>query len=107
MIEKLKTSSLARFFVIFIVGLLFAQILVAVRISTMGRNLAQLESKWAQLVWGSQRLEESIAYHTALATIASKSAELGFVKPTQIIYLSSGSDQALLGSGQSFKSFLP
>lgn len=107
MIEESRTSSLTRFFVIFIVGLLFAQILVAIRISTMGRNLAQLESKWTQLVWGNQRLEESIAHQTALVTIASKSAELDFVKPTQIIYPSPGSDQALLGSGQSFKSFLP
>ena len=81
-------------FGVVIIGLLIAQLIVAVKISSTGKVLTHLEEESNKLVIENRRLEEKVANYTALSTISSRSAELGLVKHTQIIYLTPNVPQA-------------
>ena len=94
----LSLDNLFWFLLIFVAGMILAQFVVGIRLSTVGVKLTLLEKEWRELVLENQKLREEIALHTSLSQISSLSAQFGLAKPGEIIYLTSRQTQANLSS---------
>lgn len=73
---------------IFVIGLAVAQIIIIAGLSGRGQDLAALQDEERQLVADNQRLRNEIGEIVSFSKVASASAELGFAKPGELLYLS-------------------
>ena len=72
--------------VVFVVLMFVVQIFVWMKVSTTGGDLSGLEEKVKQLELENRRIEQEISVFTSLAQISSRSAQLGFEQPTEVVY---------------------
>lgn len=75
------------FLVTLLVGLSLAQILVSLRLAGRGQDLAALEEEARSLSQENQRMRSQLSEAAALSKIASTAAELGFIKPEKLLFL--------------------
>jgi cell division protein FtsL len=81
--KKLKTYFVWLLLVIFVI----ANVYFTVEFATSGAEIAGLEKKEAELTEESNSLSEELLKTTSLNDIAQKAGEMGFAKPTRIVYL--------------------
>jgi hypothetical protein len=82
--------------IIFVVTSVF----IAIEASASGAEMRQLEEKEATLLREKSELEGLLVKGVSSTEIAQKSETLGFVKPTDLMYLNgdAGKDQALINT---------
>lgn len=87
--EKSRVSTLK----IYILGgvcavLAIVSIFLTIEVATSGVEVANLEKNEASLNEQQRLLEESLVKNLSNSALQSKSEDLGFVKPTNLVYVS-------------------
>lgn len=91
-------DNILAFLLIFVVGMILAQFVVGIKLSTVGANLTLLEKEWATLTQENQKLTEELALNTSLKKIASVAERSGLQRPQEILYLTTSHSQAHVSS---------
>lgn len=84
---KISLNALSVIVMLLVVALVIAQVVVAIKVSSFGKQLTAIEKEYAGIVQANQEIREEIAYNQSLLLVASKSLELGLARPNQILYL--------------------
>lgn len=65
-----------------------ATVFFAIEASTLGAKLAQLENEEANLIKERQEFSNQLVNSSSLSIMSEKAEELGFKKPSDVIYVS-------------------
>ena len=86
--------------IIAIVLFMVSSVYVAIEASATGAEMRSLEERQPMLESAKSELEATLVRGMSGAEMDSKSASLGFTKPTELIYLNgdAGKDQALINT---------
>jgi flagellar basal body-associated protein FliL len=87
--NKNKKQILLIFIVLLVCLLALGQLVVSHYLATMGEQLSLLEARANQLERENQILEEEIKAIGSLSKISLRAKELGFVKTTAVLHLTS------------------
>jgi hypothetical protein len=68
-------------------------ILLAIEVSTLGATLVNLEQEELKLVKENRELSNQLIQASSLKKVGEKSQDLGFIKPTKILYI--GKDEVV------------
>jgi len=82
-----KKSKLTFFVALLVLVLALVQLFISYRLATAGEIVSQLELKADQIKQKNVLLEEEISRQGSLAQISQKAQEQGFVKNSQVLYL--------------------
>lgn len=61
---------------------------LTIEVATSGARLAELERQAAELAGENQRLSGEIVRSSSLKDLGAKAEEMGFVKPSEVVYIS-------------------
>lgn len=64
-------------------------VLITIDTATSGMEIGKLQKDEAQLLEEKSRLEEALIKGESMASLSQKSAEMGFVKPQDTVYITS------------------
>jgi hypothetical protein len=90
--RKVKIEKKSKSFVlawIFVILFFFGTILTTIQTVTMGATLAGLEEENAKLVEENEKINEKLFQSTSLTKISKEAEDLGYIKPSSIIYINS------------------
>ena len=93
---KTKKSFKPTFIWILGISFLACFVYLTVETATSGAVLAGLETKEASLLQENSDLKDAVVNASSLNGIEKKSLELGFVKPSKILYINSTEEVAKL-----------
>jgi cell division protein FtsB len=88
--KKKITKLILPLFVAFII----ATVLLTIQTATSGARIANLETKEEELAKENRELNDRLIRMSSLTKISEEADELGFVKPSDIIYLTPAEDVA-------------
>ncbi|HJX58945.1 hypothetical protein A2V61_01260 [Candidatus Woesebacteria bacterium RBG_19FT_COMBO_47_8] len=94
----MKSKKSAKNIIFWVLGISFLAFFVflTVETATSGATLSYLEKQEQNLSRENSDLEDSIVKASSLNGFEKKSAELGFVKPSQILYINGKEEVAKL-----------
>ncbi len=78
------------------VSLLACFVFLTVETATSGAVLAKLESRESSLIQENSDLKDAVVKASSLNGVEKKSTEMGFVKPSKILYIGSQDEVARL-----------
>lgn len=78
-----------------VVSLALVQIFLSCRLATLGEKLRELEKRASQLEEENRIMVEKISEEGALSKISLRAEELGFVRTTSVLHLTSPLPMAL------------
>jgi hypothetical protein len=74
--------------ILFLGGLIVLTVFFAIKASSQGANLVDLEEESSRLVQENQELKDKIVKSTSLSQIAKQAENMGMVKPENYVYMS-------------------
>ncbi len=100
-VNKTKVNFNLRRFKVYVLGavcgsLTIACIFMTIETSTNGAEIAGLQNKEAQLMARQQDLQENLVQALSVNKLAEQSAQLGFIKATNLVYVTDAAPVAKL-----------
>lgn len=98
MIRKKETSKkkkLTKLIIPLGIAFIVVTVYLTIQTATAGAKIANLEQKQEELAKENRELSDKLIRTSSLTKISEKADELGFVKPSDIIYLTPAEDVAL------------
>ena len=89
-----KVSKKLYFYVSVVAFVVFVTVVLAVQSATVGSELAYFEKQEKELVSKNAVLTDKLLRSQSLESFSTKAEELGFEKPTSIVYISGDTEIA-------------
>jgi len=93
--ETKKKRKFTKLIIPVVVVFVIATVLLTIQTATSGARIAQLEEKQDELTRENRELNDKLVRTSSLTQISEDASELGFHKPSDIVYLTSAEDVAL------------
>ncbi len=90
-----KKKKITKLIIPLFVAFIIATVLLTIQTATSGAKIANLENKQEELAKENRELNDRLIRMSSLTKISEEADELGFVKPSDIIYLTTAEDVAL------------
>ena len=90
-----KKKKITKLIIPIFVAFIIATVLLTIQTATSGAKIANLEKKQEELAKENRELNDRLIRKSSLTKISEEADELGFVKPSDIIYLTPAEDVAL------------
>lgn len=95
--NRVSVRNIKNHILIVVCGILMvASVFITVESSTSGSEVANLNKVEIQLINQKRSLEESLVKGVSMSGLVEKSAELGFVKPENLVYVSGVQDTTVV-----------
>ena len=90
-----KKRKITKLIIPLFVAFIIATVLLTIQTATSGAKIANLETKQEELAKENRELNDRLVRMSSLTKISEEADELGFVKPSDILYLTPAEDVAL------------
>ena len=88
--NKVSLKSVKNYILVTVCGILaVTSVFLTIETTTSGAEIAKLDKTAIELTNQKRNLEESLVKGVSMSQLVEKSAELGFVKPENMVYVSS------------------
>ncbi len=91
----IKKKKITKLIIPLFVAFIIATVLLTIQTATSGARIANLENKQEEYAKENRELNDRLIRMSSLTKISEEADEMGFVKPSDILYLTTAEDVAL------------